>query len=108
MPGTNACQTSASLSASGIRVSAPAASNRHNVTLSATVEASAKFVPAIPRRSPGVAPSGNGVPGRAPVLGACGAARPAGTVPAAVVAVWLLVIAGPFLLGRAGRLRVPG
>ena len=42
MPGTNACQMSASLSVTGIWVSAPASSNRHNVTLLATLEATAK------------------------------------------------------------------
>ena len=79
MPGTNACQMSASLSASGIWVSVPAASNRHNVTLVATLEASAKFVPAMPRCSPGVAPSGNSRPGSAAGR-PFGAARAAGTV----------------------------
>ena len=63
MPGTNTCQTSASLSRTGIWVSAPASSNRHRVTPSATLEAIAKFVPAMPRRVPGVAPNGNGLPG---------------------------------------------
>jgi hypothetical protein len=33
------------------------------VTPSATAEASAKLVPTLPKRSPGVAPSGYGVPG---------------------------------------------
>ena len=83
MPGTKACQTSASLSRSGICVSAPALSNRHNVTLSATLEAIAKFVPATPSCSPGVAPSGKGLPGR---------------VTAAPVACMLL-ITGPLLRG---------
>src|SRR5215831_19821013 len=73
MPGTNACQTSASLSWTGIWVSAPALSNRHNVTLSASAEAIAKFVPVTPSCSPGVAPSGNGVPGSAPVAPESGA-----------------------------------
>ena len=83
MPGTNACQTPASLSATGIWVSVPAASNRHKVTLSATLEAIAKLVPAMPRCSPGVAPSGNALPGSATTEWASGATRAA---PAAVVA----------------------
>ena len=45
--GTKACQTSASWSRSGLGF-APSWSNRHNVTLSATLEAIAKFVPALP------------------------------------------------------------
>ena len=64
--------------------------------LSATLEAIAKLVPAMPSCSPGVAPSGNGLPGSA------WAARGSGTAPAAVVVVvCILVIAGPFLLGRS-------
>ena len=96
MPGTNACQTSASLSRTGIWVSAPASSNRHKVTLSATLEAIAKFVPAMPTRVPSVAPSGNGLPGSATAVRASGAARAAGTAPAAVVVVCMPVIAAPF------------
>ena len=38
------------------------------MTLLATLEARAKFVPVMPRCSPGVAPSGNGLPGSAAVL----------------------------------------
>ena len=53
------------------------------MTLSATLEAMAKFVPATPSFSPGVAPSGNGLPGRV-VVRASGATRAAGTAPAAV------------------------
>ena len=64
---------SASLSVIGIWVSVPAASNRHKVTLPATLEASAKLVPAMPRCSPGVAPSGNGLPGSAAAAWAGGA-----------------------------------
>ena len=56
-------QTSASLSRSGICVSAPCSSNKHKVTPSATLEEIEKFVPTLPRCSPGVAPSGWMLPG---------------------------------------------
>src|ERR1700722_5504081 len=91
-PGTNACQMSASLSRSEICVSAPDLSNRHKVTLSATLEAIEKFVPTLPRRLPGVGPSGWILPGSATaalVSGlalASGAGRAAGTSPTAVAA----------------------
>ena len=81
-PGTNACQMSASLSRSGIWVSAPSWSNRHNVTLSAMLEAIAKFVPVTPSCSPGVAPSGNGLPGSATVP------WPSGTTRAPTAVAW--------------------
>ena len=70
----------------------PLLSNRHSVTLSAMDEAIAKFVPAMPNCSPGVAPSGNGVPGRVSAPPS-GATRAAGTAPAGMVRV--LVIAVP-------------
>ena len=44
-PGTKPCQTPASWSGSGIRVSAPCSSNRHSSMPSATPDATAKFVP---------------------------------------------------------------
>jgi hypothetical protein len=62
-PGTNACQTSPSWSRSGICVSAPFSSNRHKVTPSATLEAIEKFVPTLPRCSPGAGPIGWMSPG---------------------------------------------
>ena len=68
IPGTKACQTPASWSRSGICVSAPFSSNRHSIIPSATLEATAKFVP--PSRT--VAPSGNRLPGSG--LAACPAA----------------------------------
>ena len=49
----------------------------------ATLVASAKLVPARPRRWPGVAPNGNGRPGGVAAGRASGAGRAAGTVPAA-------------------------
>src|SRR3954464_4567476 len=79
MPGTNPCQTPASYSSRAQRVSVPSASNRQTSTPSATSEATATFVPP----SPGVAPSGNGRPGRAgwegthPTLLATGPCPPA-------------------------------
>jgi hypothetical protein len=85
MPGMNACQTSVSSSRNGIWVSVPVSSNRHKVTLLATLEAIAKSVPAMPRCSPGVSPSGNGSPGSATVTRASGADRAAGTASAAVL-----------------------
>src|ERR1700741_3627525 len=105
MPGTNACQTSASLSTTGIWVSAPVSSNRHKVTPSATDEAIAKFVPATPMCSPGVAPSGNGRPGRAAETAASGESGAAGTAPTAAAVVWLLFTAVPFCPGLYGALR---
>ena len=53
------------------------------MTLSATDEAIAKFVPVMPSFSPGVAPSGNGLPGKV-VVRASGATRAAGAGLAAV------------------------
>ena len=82
-PGTNACQMSASLSRSGICVSAPVSSNRHKVTPSATLEAIEKFVPTWPRCSPGVAPSGWMLPGIAAAARASGLAYASGAMRAA-------------------------
>ncbi len=78
-----------------MRVSAPAWSNRHSVTPSATDEAIAKFVPVTPACSPGVAPSGNGRPGRAAVLPPSGATRAAGTVVPAVAVCGLVTAVSP-------------
>ena len=74
----------------------------------ATGEAIAKFVPATPARWPGVAPSGNGLPGSAAGVRASGATRAAGTAPAVVAVVCVLVISAPPCSCHARRLRWPG
>ena len=74
-----------------------------SVTPLATLEASAKFVPAMPRCSPGVAPSGNGRPGSA--WAAHGGGRP-GPPPPRWLGYWSWL--GLCWPGRAGRLRRPG
>ena len=66
------------------------------MTPSATLEAIAKFVPAMPACWPGVAPKGNGLPGSAAMVWALGATRAPGIAPAAVPVAWSLVMAVPF------------
>ena len=61
-----------------------------------------------PARSPGVAPSGNGQPGSAVPGRASGAVRAAGTAPAAVAALLVVIAVPPVLLCRAGRLPPTG
>ncbi len=91
-PGTNAYQMSASLSFSGICVSVPFWSNRHKVTPSAMLEAMAKFVPTLPKRSTGIAPSWKGEPGRVPAALASGLAKASGATRAQ--GIWTVVVAG--------------
>src|SRR6185312_11177386 len=65
MAGTKPCQTKLSTSGSVIRLSVPAASNKHNSTRSATSLNNAKLVPAPSY----VAPSGYALPGHTSVAG---------------------------------------